>query len=221
MGAVRSTLVSDTGELLDRLTAAAISPEDITRQHPWRVARTAARLGEILGMNDVEARLLEGAARYHDIGKIGIPAELLIRSRRLTPVERRLVESHTTIGHQILSGGRSPLLRYAAIIALTHHERWDGHGYPRGLRGDAIPLAGRIVAVADAWDVLTDGMVPRRSSEEVHALTELGRHAGAWFDPSVVDALLRVLTERAAAGTGAAAVLSAESVNEAMPTCRR
>jgi putative two-component system response regulator len=95
---------------------------------------------------------------------------------------------------QILSGGRSPLFRLAAQIALTHHERWDGHGYPNRLAGGAIPLVGRIVAVADAWDALTNDRPYRQARTENNALTELGRHAGTQFDPVVIDAFIRSVT---------------------------
>ena len=179
--------------LLDRLVAAAAEPDDPTRQHPWRVGALAARVGRALSLPEFDAGLLGSAARFHDIGKIAVPAPILAKRGSLTVVERRLVERHTVIGEQILSSRRSPLLQLAARIALLHHERWDGGGYPHALSGEQIPLAARIVGVADAWDALTHDRPYRPACTENEALVEIGCHAGAQFDPRVVEALVDVL----------------------------
>ncbi|MGE0445847.1 MAG: HD-GYP domain-containing protein [Vicinamibacterales bacterium] len=179
--------------LLERLAAAATEPDDPSRQHPWRVGALAARIARALRLSDVDAGLIGGAARFHDIGKIAVPAHVLGKRGALDDLERRLVERHTIIGHQILSSRRSPLLQLASQIALRHHERWDGRGYPHGLGGERIPLPARIAAVADAWDALTHERPYRPACTEDEALIEVGSHAGGQFDPQVVDALVEVL----------------------------
>jgi putative two-component system response regulator len=179
--------------LLDRLVAAAAAPDDPTRLHPWRVGALAGRIARALRLSDLDANLVGSAARFHDIGKIAVPAAVLGKSGALSEFERRLVERHTLIGEQILSSRRSPLLQLASRVALRHHERWDGRGYPHGLAGEQIPLAARIVAVADAWDALTHDRPYRPACTENEALVEVGWHAGGQFDPRVVDALVEVL----------------------------
>jgi len=199
---------ADDTQLLDRLARAAAQPEDATRQHGWRVATLARRLAWALGFKPHDGDLIVGAARYHDIGKIAVPADVLGKRGPLSEFERRLVQTHTVVGQQILEGGRSPLLRLAAQIAVTHHERWDGSGYPHRIRREAIPMVGRIVAVADAWDALTNPRPYRPACTEAEALMEIGSNAGGQFDPVVVDALSRVLAA-AESGNEAAAIARA------------
>lgn len=187
-------------QFLDRLVLAALQTGSSTGQRPWRVAQLAGHLAAESGISSGETDLVRRAAHYHDIGRIGIGASLFAKPGPLTPVERRLVEGHTTLGHRILSGRSAPVLQLAAHIALTHHERWDGHGYPSRLLGTDIPFVGRIVAVAEAWEALTSDRPYRMARTEWQAMTELGRHAGTQFDANVVDALFRVLKGRAAKG---------------------
>ncbi|HEY8534981.1 MAG TPA: HD domain-containing phosphohydrolase, partial [Vicinamibacterales bacterium] len=132
----------------------------------------------------------------HDIGKIGIPDAVLLKAGRLTREEHTLMKAHTEIGARLLSGSRFPLLRLAQEIARTHHEHWDGSGY-LGLRGDGIPLASRIVSVADAFDALTNDRPYRPATSIQLAIEEIRREAGRQFDPAVVDALVRVLESEA------------------------
>ncbi len=178
-------------EILDRLAAAAEFRDDATGQHTRRVGALAARLARALGMPEAFVTLIERTAPLHDVGKIAVPDEVLLKPGPLTPAEMAVVQSHTMIGARLLGGGRFPLMRMAETIAWTHHERWDGQGYPRGLAGAATPLAGRIVAVADAYDAMTS---PRpyqaaRSPEEARRILAAG--AGTQWDPAVVTAFLR------------------------------
>ena len=179
-------------EVLDRLVVAATFPVDATRQHPWRVADLAATLTIELGYARAEADIVRGAARFHDIGKIDVSPNILGKPGPLNEIERRLMERHADMGAQILAAGRSPLLRLAAVIARTHHEWWDGGGYPRGLRGAQIPITGRIVCVADAWDAMTADRPYRTGRPSGEAILELQACAGTQFDPLVVAAFTRV-----------------------------
>ncbi len=179
-------------DVLDRLVVAATYPVDATRQHPWRVADLAGTLTIELGYAKGEADLVRGAARFHDIGKIDVSPNILGKPGSLNDIERRLMQRHAEMGARILAAGRSPLLRLATVIASTHHEWWDGGGYPRGLHGAQIPIAGRIVSVADAWDAMTSDRPYRRSRGPEDALLELQACAGTQFDPQVVAAFTRV-----------------------------
>jgi putative two-component system response regulator len=185
-------------EILDRLARAAEFRDDDTGQHTQRVGHLAARLAQVLGLPPERVELIRQAAPLHDIGKIGIPDTILMKPGRLTADERAMMETHTALGARILSGSRYPILRMAEEIALTHHERWDGAGYPNGLKGDEIPLSGRIVAVADVFDSLSHVRPYKRAWPAREALAELQEHAGRQFDPAVVEALLRVAPEAAA-----------------------
>jgi putative two-component system response regulator len=179
-------------EMLDRLALAAEYRDDDTQEHAWRIARSCALLASRLGLPDRGVELIRRAAPLHDIGKIGIPDAILLKPGKLTDLEFERIKTHTTIGAEILSGSRSPLLRLAERIALTHHERWDGLGYPRGLSGDEIPLAGRIVAVADAFDALTHERPYKEAWPLEKAVREILAQAGRQFDPGVVDAFSRL-----------------------------
>jgi putative two-component system response regulator len=145
-------------------------------------------VGHGLGLPDPEVELIARAATLHDLGKIGVSDRILLKPGRLTDEEFAVVKTHTTIGAGILAGSQSPLLRLAERIALTHHERWDGQGYPRGLEGDAIPLAGRITAVSDTFDALTHARPYKDAWSVDDALREVVRQSGHQFDPDVVEA---------------------------------
>ena len=181
-------------EVVTRLAMAAEYRDDDTGSHTWRVGRVAALLAEDLGFNAGQVDLYRLAARMHDVGKIGTPDAILLKPGKLSAPEYHAMESHATIGARILSGGRSRLLQLAEEMALTHHERWDGRGYPRGLRGASIPMSGRIVAVADVYDALTSRRPYKRAWPPEDALDELQRQSGKHFDPRVVGSALRVLT---------------------------
>jgi putative two-component system response regulator len=175
-------------EMLDRLALAAEYRDDATGQHAERIGRTSELLALALGLDAPEAKLIGQAARLHDIGKIGIADELLLKPGKYTAEEFRAMKLHPAIGARILSGSTNELLMMAERIALTHHERWDGHGYPSGLAGEAIPLAGRIVTVADVFDALTHRR-PYKEPWPVHvAVREIFSEAGTQFDPRVTEA---------------------------------
>jgi len=131
----------------------------------------------------------------HDIGKIGIPDRVLLKPGKLDAEEWAIMRRHPEIGHGIIGSHASPLLKMAAEVALTHHERWDGSGYPRGLAGEAIPQAGRIVAVADVFDALTSVRPYKPAWPAEAAVAELLRGSGSHFEPRVVDAFLARLTD--------------------------
>lgn len=139
--------------------------------------------------------LIRLAAPLHDVGKIGIADALLLKKGKLDPDEFQLMTTHVTIGGQILSGSESPLLQLAEQIALTHHESWDGSGYPLGLKGEEIPLAGRIVTVADVFDALTHERPYKKAWTEEAAAIEIERLSGGKFDPRVVAIFLVLLQQ--------------------------
>lgn len=175
-------------ETLARLALAAEFRDDQAGAHVWRVARAAELVAARLGRDPAWRRLLVRAARLHDVGKIAIPDGILLKPGRLTPQEFSVVRTHPEVGHRLLSGGGSPLLRLAASVALHHHERWDGRGYPQGLAGEAIPLEGRIVAAVDAFDVMLRDRSHQKARTPEAAMAELEAQAGAQFDPDVVAA---------------------------------
>jgi putative nucleotidyltransferase with HDIG domain len=179
-------------ETLERLARAAEWRDDETYQHAERIGRSAQALGAELGLDAETLEHLRSAAPLHDIGKISTPDAILLKRGRLTPEERATMRRHAEAGAQILSGSESSVLRMAEAIARSHHERWDGQGYPFGLAGDAIPLAGRIVAVADVFDALTHERPYKPAWPVAEAVAEIERGAGTHFDPAVVAAFRRL-----------------------------
>jgi putative two-component system response regulator len=175
-------------EALQRLARTAENRDRAGDGHPERVGHTAMRLAQSLGLPDADVELIRRAAPLHDIGKLSIADDVLLKPGRLTDEESRQMKRHATNGAAILSGGRSALLRIAREIALTHHEWWDGTGYPSRLKGDAIPLAGRIVAVADVFDALAHERPYKRAWPIDEAVAEIIRLREIQFDPAVVDA---------------------------------
>ena len=175
-------------ESLTRLAIASEYRDDDTHEHTQRVARTAEQLGRALALGEADLALLHQAAPLHDVGKIGIPDAILLKPGKLTADERATVERHTLIGADILSESASPVLQLAERIALSHHERWDGSGYPFGLRGEDIPLAGRIVAIADVFDALTHDRPYKSAWPVQEAIDHIRSQRGSHFDPRVVDA---------------------------------
>ena len=195
-------------EVVTRLAMAAEYRDDTTGEHTRRVGRTTARIARALGWSEDRAKILGIAARLHDVGKIGIPDAILLKPGRLTDAEFEQMKTHTLIGSRILSGGRSELLRLAEEIALSHHERWDGNGYPRGLTGEQIPLTGRIVALADVFDALTQARPYKRAWTPEKALAELKTLAGSHFDPLIVETALRVLAPTSPSGSAGLSLLT-------------
>lgn len=175
-------------EILERLTQAVEMHDDATGQHTRRVGETSARVAVRLGFPLAEVEVLRRAAPLHDVGKVGIPDTLLLKPGPLTPAEFEVVKTHTTIGARMLSGGSSGLIRMAEQIALSHHERWDGAGYPRGLRGSEIPVEARIVALADFCDALAHDRPYRAAWPRERIEAEIRHQRGRHFDPHVVDA---------------------------------
>src|SRR3990170_1629849 len=183
-------------EILERLALAAEFRDDDTGQHTQRVGKNATLLARVLGLPDARVELIGRAAPLHDVGKIGIPDHILLKPGALTADEFEVMKTHTTIGARILGGSRSPLLQMAEEIALTHHERWDDAGYPRGLSGDEIPIEGRIVAVADAFDAMTHDRPYRKARPDHEAWEILRRGAESQWDRRMVEAF-----ESVSAGT--------------------
>jgi putative two-component system response regulator len=204
-------------EVLERLALAAEFRDDETREHTLRVAHTSACLATALGMTPSETREIQLAAPLHDIGKIAIPDHILLKPGPLTPEERIAMASHVTTGAEILSGSASTLLQIGEQIALTHHERWDGRGYPAGLHGGEIPLAGRIVAVADVFDALTHQRPYKDAWPLEQAVAEIKAGAGSQFDPEVVSAFAQLDHLSLVDGLGAARALAVGTIGDFRP----
>lgn len=181
-------------EMLVRLARAAEYRDDDTGEHTWRVAHTCGVLARELGMLPGRVELLLRAARLHDVGKITIPDGILLKAGRLTEAEYAVVKGHAKAGAELLAGSRSPMMRLAELIALTHHEWWNGEGYPNGLAGENIPPESRILAVADAYDALTHDHAHRKAVSPQAAAEEIRRGSGTQFDPEVVQAFDRAFT---------------------------
>jgi PAS domain S-box-containing protein len=175
-------------ETLSRLALAAEYRDDQTYEHTERVGYTAALLADRLGLSEHETSLIRQAAPLHDIGKLSVSDTILLKPGKLTEEEFELVKRHTIHGSAILSGSRHEVLRLAEEIARTHHEWWDGSGYPHGLRRTSIPISGRIVAVADVFDALTHERPYKPAWPVEDAVEEIRRFRGSQFDPAVVDA---------------------------------
>lgn len=186
-------------DALERLARAAEFRDDDTGQHTRRVGNLSAGIAAALGLSRSRAELIRLAAPLHDIGKIGIPDAILLKPDRLTPEERRVMEGHTEIGAQLLTGGNSALMEVAEVIARHHHERWNGGGYPSGLAGEEIPLVARIVSVADVYDALSHDRPYREARPRKRVLERIRAESGEHFDPRVVDAFLGMQREASAA----------------------
>jgi putative two-component system response regulator len=166
-----------------------------TSAHQLRIARLTQRLAREMGFTEEEGRALELAASMHDIGKIVVPRRVLAKPGTLGPVERKIVQTHTVMGALLLFGKKATWMRLARTIALHHHERWDGLGYPRGLIGKEIPLGARIVAVADVFDALTHRRIYRPAFPEARAVEYMRTQSGLHFDPEVIECFLDLLPE--------------------------
>jgi putative two-component system response regulator len=182
-------------DVLERLAQAAEYRDATTGQHTQRVGRLSGLLARALGLDRETAELVERAAPLHDVGKIGVPDNILLKPGSLTEDERATMQQHVDVGARLLARGRSKLIQMAELIALTHHERWDGSGYPRGLAHDAIPLPGQIVAVADVFDTLISERPYKRAWPLEKAVAEMQRQSGRWFAPRLVSTLLQVLAD--------------------------
>ncbi len=183
-------------EVLERLAVAGEKRHDETGEHNRRVGELSAEIATLLAFSPDQVEIIRLAARLHDIGKIAIPDHILLKPGRLTLEEYSIMQQHTVIGAQILGHSDSPFMQMAESIALNHHERWDGRGYPNGLSGDSIPLVGRIVAVVDLFDALVHERLYKQAWPVEMAIEEVRRVSGTQFDPRVVEAFLRVLENK-------------------------
>ena len=184
----RRDLESARIEMLRRLALAAEYRDDNTPEHMERVAALAARLGQRLGLSELAITHIRHAAPLHDVGKIAIPDSILLKPGRLSAAEFEVVKTHAEAGARVLAEGESELLEVAESIARSHHERWDGTGYPDALAGADIPLVGRLVHVADVFDVLVHERPYKEAFSVEDAAAEIEGGAGTQFDPEVVEA---------------------------------
>ncbi len=182
-------------ELLRRLGTAGEYRDNETGLHNVRVCHFSRCIALELGLPESEADLLFNAAALHDLGKIGIPDSILLKPGKLDDAELNIIRTHCEIGSKIIGDNQSPLLKTAASVALTHHEHWDGAGYPRELKGSDIPLSGRIVAVADTFDALVTERPYKEPWTVAEAVKEIVSSRERRFDPEIVDAFLRALAE--------------------------
>ncbi|MFQ5715933.1 MAG: HD domain-containing phosphohydrolase [Nitrospinales bacterium] len=191
-------------EIINRLARAAEYRDNETGMHIVRMSRLCARLGELAGLSPKECELILHASPMHDVGKIGIPDNILMKPGKLSPAEWEIMKMHPIIGSEMLSGSSSELLQMAETIALTHQERWDGSGYPKGLKGEEIPLVGRIVALCDVFDALTNARPYKGAFPVFEAMIEIESKSGILFDPHLVNIfktdlpeMLRIISQHA------------------------
>ncbi len=181
-------VVSREKETLLRLAKAGEYRDQETGYHVIRMAKYSRQIAEALGLSDMECDEIEYAAPMHDIGKIGIHDDVLLKPGKFEPQEWLTMQQHTTIGHAILSNSQSRYIQTGSIIALSHHEKFDGTGYPHGIVGIDIPLVARIVAVADVYDALVSNRPYKQPWSETDAQDYLEKHSGTQFDPICVEA---------------------------------
>ncbi len=182
-------------EAILRLGRAAEYRDNETGMHVIRMSRLSARLAKEIGLNYEECQLMLQASPMHDVGKIGIPDEILLKPGKLNEKEWEIMKKHPEIGAEILSGGHSAVMQMAETIALTHQERWDGSGYPHGLKGEKIPLAGRIVAICDVFDALTSKRYYKEAFSIEKSMQIIEQGSGKDFEPALVETFKRVLPE--------------------------
>lgn len=182
-------------ETLLRLAKAGEYRDEGTGNHVVRMAKYSRQIAEQLGMSELECDDIEAAAPMHDIGKIGIPDHVLLKPGKFNAEEWAVMQSHTTIGYGILSNSQSKYMQMGAIIALYHHERFDGKGYPNGLEGNDIPLIARIVSVADVYDALVSVRPYKEAWTITEALDYIKQQAGTQLDPRCVEAFCKRITE--------------------------
>ena len=180
-------------EILERLALASEFRDDETRQHTQRVGEMAGLLARAIGWNDKDVELIRRAATLHDIGKIHISDLILQKPAKLTDEEFAMMQEHVKVGAEILSGTHVKLLEMAEEIARSHHERWDGSGYPNGLAGEEIPLSGRILSIVDVYDALTHDRPYKEAWTTEAAIAEIKEQAGKQFDPELVDAFIDLI----------------------------
>lgn len=187
-------LRTSRSETIERLASAGEYHDAETGSHVARMSRYCEIIARECGAGDL-SRVIREASALHDVGKIGIPDHILMKPGPLTPKERSVMQGHAAIGHDILADSGSPLLSLAAEIALTHHEHLNGAGYPNGLSGETIPLAGRIAAIADVFDALTSNRVYGQAFALADAVEIMDGEAGTHFDPELLSLFWNVLPE--------------------------
>ncbi|MEN9452552.1 MAG: hypothetical protein RLZZ369_1611 [Pseudomonadota bacterium] len=190
-----AAIVARERETVLRLARAAEYRDPETGAHLLRMAHYSKLIARELGWSQADQDLILDAAPMHDIGKVGTPDQILLKPGRLDDAEMAIMREHAAIGFEILNGSQSPFLQLAAVIALSHHEKFDGTGYPRQLKGEDIPLVGRIVAVADVFDALTSERPYKKAWEVDRALDFLKENSGSHFDPACVRVFLANLDE--------------------------
>ena len=177
-------------ETIVRLSRAAEYKDEDTGAHIVRMSNYSALLAERLGLNDATVQRILYAAPMHDVGKIGIPDQVLLKPGRLNPEEWKIMRQHTVIGGRILEGAKEGFIKLAEVIAMTHHEKWDGSGYPNGLAGRDIPVVGRVVALADVFDALMSKRPYKEPFSLEKSLDIIRGGRGGHFDPEVVDVFM-------------------------------
>lgn len=182
-------------QVVQRLGRAAEYRDNETGNHILRMSHISALLAKAIGWNEADCELILHASPMHDIGKIGIPDHILLKPGKFEPDEWEIMKTHVVIGANILEGDDSDLMKSAGEIALTHHEKWDGSGYPQGLSGEAIPLVGRIAALADVFDALTSARPYKKAWTVEAAVDWIKENRGTHFDPELVDVFMERLPE--------------------------
>jgi len=178
-------------ETIIRLSFVAEFRDSDTGNHLQRVSLLATLLAEELGLAAPDVALISQAAPMHDVGKVAIPDDILLKPGRLTYDERRVMQDHTVIGMKLMAGSEAELLKVACRIIRSHHEHWDGRGYPDGISGEDIPIEARIVALVDVYDALVTKRVYKPAATHEEAAEILRSASGSQFDPAVVDAFFR------------------------------
>jgi len=179
-------------DVIQRLAIAAELRDAGTGRHIYRMSRYCQLLALAVGFTKEQGELLLTTSPLHDIGKIAIPDSILLKPSSLEPHEFEIIKTHTTLGAKMLSGSDSVFLKMAEMIALTHHEKWDGKGYPRGIKGEEIPLVGRICAIADVFDALSSARPYKQAWTFERTMDELRSLRGTHFDPKLVDAFMSI-----------------------------
>jgi putative two-component system response regulator len=182
-------------DTIRRLTVAAEYKDEHTAGHITRVGLSAAVLAKAVGYSPSRVDMMQHAAQMHDVGKIGIPDEVLLKRGPLDDVERTLMREHARIGADLLAGSDSEVIQMGASVALHHHERWDGTGYPRGIASEEIPLEARICSVVDVYDASTMDRPYRRALRSDDALAMLTEGSGTHFDPTLIEAFMDCIPE--------------------------
>ncbi len=185
-------------ETISRLARMVEFRDVETGQHVQRMSSYCEIIAHKIGFPERRCKLLRLSSQLHDVGKVAVPDGILLKHGKLTPEEFDVIKGHVEAGYQMLSGSASDTVQLGALIARTHHERWDGTGYPRGLAGENIPVEGRIAAVADVFDALTSDRVYRIALPVKSAIEIMRNERGSHFDPEILDALFLALPEIAA-----------------------